>query len=128
MYVGRAVQGAIGSQRKIDPTYVSEAVERAEFLESSTKKYGVKLLMSESFHRLLHTGNRRRCRKVDQIVMREDDEGDEDDLTLNGEILELFTFDVSALLHCDPILIVAYASDGYRCAFGEERCDWTRSV
>jgi class 3 adenylate cyclase/predicted small integral membrane protein len=94
MHAGRAVQGAIGSQRKIDPTYVSEAVERAEFLESSTKKYGVKLLMSESFHRLLHTSNRRRCRKVDQIIIRDDDEADDDDLTLNGEIMELFTFDV----------------------------------
>jgi class 3 adenylate cyclase len=98
MHAGRAVQGAIGSQRKIDPTYVSEAVELSEVLESSTKKYGVKLLMSESFHRLLHTSNRRRCRKVDQIIIRDDDEGDDDDLTLNGEIMELFTFDVRTRL------------------------------
>ena len=42
LHAGKAVQGAIGSQRKIDATYVSESVERAEFLESSTKKYGLK--------------------------------------------------------------------------------------
>ena len=94
LHAGRAVQGAIGSQRKIDATYVSEAVERAEFLESSTKKYGLKMLMSDSFHRLLHPGNRRRCRKIDQILIREEEDDAEDDI-LNGDIIELFTFDMN---------------------------------
>ena len=94
LHAGRAVQGAIGSQRKIDATYVSEAVERAEFLESSTKKYKLKMLMSDSFHRLLHPGNRRRCRKIDQILIREDEEDDEEDDILNGDVMELFTFDM----------------------------------
>eukprot|EP00546_Thalassionema_frauenfeldii_P004269 CAMPEP_0178907882 /NCGR_PEP_ID=MMETSP0786-20121207/7615_1 /TAXON_ID=186022 /ORGANISM="Thalassionema frauenfeldii, Strain CCMP 1798" /LENGTH=823 /DNA_ID=CAMNT_0020579725 /DNA_START=877 /DNA_END=3348 /DNA_ORIENTATION=+ len=91
LHAGKAVQGAIGSQRKIDATYVSESVELAEFLESSTKKYGVKLLMSDSFHRLLDPSNRRRCRKVDQILLQnnEDEAGDEE-----GEKMELFTFDM----------------------------------
>lgn len=94
MHAGRAVQGAIGSQRKIDATYVSEAVERAEFLESSTKKYGLRLLMSDSFHGLLNTSNKRRCRKVDQIVIRDDEDG-EDEIDFNCEtIMELFTFDM----------------------------------
>ena len=52
LHAGKAVQGAIGSQRKIDATYVSEAVERAEFLEASTKKYGLNMLMSGSFHKV----------------------------------------------------------------------------
>jgi hypothetical protein len=96
LHAGKAVQGAIGSERKIDATYVSEAVERAEFLESSTKQYGLKLLMSDNFHRLLHPNTRRRCRKVDQILLRDDDDDDEseDDGRLHGEIMELFTFDM----------------------------------
>ena len=96
MHAGRAVQGAIGSQRKIDATYVSEAVERAEFLESSTKRYGVPMLMSDSFHRLLHPSNRRRCRKIDQILIQEDydDDNEEDDKETAGDIMELFTFDI----------------------------------
>lgn len=40
LHAGKAVQGAIGSPRKLDATYISESVERAEFLESSTKTYG----------------------------------------------------------------------------------------
>lgn len=93
LHAGRAVQGAIGSQRKIDATYVSEAVEKAEFLESSTKKYGLKLLMSDSFHRLLNHSNKRRCRKVDQISIKDDEDG-EDEIDLNCETMELFTFDM----------------------------------
>lgn len=93
LHAGKAVQGAIGSQRKIDATYVSEAVERAEFLESSTKKYGVKMLMSDSFHHLLHPSNRRRCRKIDQICMQNEDYAEYQDID-QGEIIELFTFDM----------------------------------
>jgi class 3 adenylate cyclase len=92
LHAGKAVQGAIGSQRKIDATYVSESVERAEFLESSTKKYGLKMLMSDNFHRLLHPSNRRRCRKVDQILLKSEEDDDEE--AAYGDVMELFTFDM----------------------------------
>jgi class 3 adenylate cyclase len=93
LHAGKAVQGAIGSQRKIDATYVSEAVERAEFLESSTKKYGVKMLMSDNFHRLLHPSNRRRCREIDRIRVQNEDYAEYQDID-QGDIMELFTFDM----------------------------------
>lgn len=93
LHAGKAVQGAIGSQRKIDATYVSEAVERAEYLESSTKQYGLKMLMSDTFHRLLHSSNRRRCRKIDQIIIAGEDE-EQDDSFEQGEIMELYTYDM----------------------------------
>lgn len=93
LHAGKAVQGAIGSERKIDATYVSEAVEMAEFLESSTKKYGVNMLMSDCFHRLLHSSNRYRCRIVDQIVIK-DNVSDEDEI-YQGDIIELYTYDVN---------------------------------
>ena len=52
------------------------------------------MLMSDSFHRLLHPGNRRRCRKIDQILIREEEDEDEEEDILNGEVMELFTFDM----------------------------------
>jgi class 3 adenylate cyclase len=96
LHAGKAVQGAIGSQRKIDATYVSEAVERAEFLESSTKKYKLQMLMSNDFHRLLHSSNRRRCRKIDQIMFRNEDEDEYEEEVYGheGDIMELFTYDM----------------------------------
>ena len=96
LHAGKAVQGAIGSQRKIDATYISDNVERAEFLESSTKKYGVDMLMSGSFHRLLHPSNRRRCRKVDQLLLLEDDDDFADDYfdDASARLVELYTFDM----------------------------------
>jgi hypothetical protein len=95
LHAGKAAQCAIGSQRKIDATYVSEAVERAEFLESSTKQYGLKMLLSDSFHRLLHPSNRRRCRKIDQIIFHnEDEDGDDEAAYAKGDIMELFTYDM----------------------------------
>lgn len=94
LHAGKAVQGAIGSQRKIDATYVSEAVERAEYLEASTKKYGLKMLMSDDFHRLLHPSNRRRCRKIDQILLRSEEDEEDDEGLPEGHVIELLTFDM----------------------------------
>lgn len=94
LHAGKAVQGAIGSQRKIDATYVSEAVERAEYLESSTKRYKLKMLMSDTFHRLLHSSNRRRCRKIDQIMFANGDEEEDEQSYEQGDIMELYTYDM----------------------------------
>ncbi len=89
LHAGKAVQGAIGSQRKIDASYVAESVELAEFLESSTKRYGLKVLMSGEFHKLLYKRNRDRCRKVDQLLI-----GDHEEEDLDAEVMNLFTFDM----------------------------------
>lgn len=40
LHVGWAIEGAIGSKRKIDASYISPHVNMTEFLESSTKQYG----------------------------------------------------------------------------------------
>lgn len=67
LHVGWAIEGAIGSNRKIDATYLSPHVNNTEYLESSTKQYGVPLLMSEPFFRLLSPAASKYCRQVDRI-------------------------------------------------------------
>ncbi|KAL7538058.1 hypothetical protein ACHAXR_008250 [Thalassiosira sp. AJA248-18] len=97
LHAGKAVQGAIGSQRKLDATYISESVERSEFLESSTKKYGVPLLMSDAFYNLLTSTNRLRCRKVDQLLMLTEEDGglsDPNEILDCGEKMHIYTFDM----------------------------------
>ena len=96
LHAGKAVQGAIGSQRKLDATYISNAVEQAEYLESSTKRYGVKMLMSGEFYTLLHKSNQRRCRQLDQVFFRDEDgdEYEEPPSPDDFEKMELYTFDM----------------------------------
>jgi Adenylate cyclase, family 3 (some proteins contain HAMP domain) len=96
LHAGKAVQGAIGSRRKLDATYISNAVEQAEYLESSTKRYGVQILMSGTFYNMLSQGVQRRCRKIDQVYFRDDD-GDQFEEPTNPEDyekMELYTHDI----------------------------------
>mmetsp|Transcript_28112 Transcript_28112/g.63688 ORF Transcript_28112/g.63688 Transcript_28112/m.63688 type:complete len:862 (+) Transcript_28112:138-2723(+) len=67
LHVGWAIEGAIGSHRKIDASYLSPHVNNTEYLESSTKQYGVALLLSEPFYRLLSPAASKYCRQVDRI-------------------------------------------------------------
>ena len=92
---GKAVQGAIGSQRKIDATYISEAVERSETLESLTKRYGLTVLMSDSFYNILAPDIRRRCRMVDRIKFGSDDDQLDDYDLDESETMTLYTFDMN---------------------------------
>ncbi|KAL7549343.1 hypothetical protein ACHAWF_012613 [Thalassiosira exigua] len=97
LHAGKAVQGAIGSQRKLDATYISESVERSEFLESSTKQYSVPLLMSDAFYNLLGSSNRLRCRKIDQLLLLTGEDGDltdPHDILDSGEKMSIYTFDM----------------------------------
>ena len=68
LHVGWAIEGALGSHRKIDVSYLSPHVNMSEFLESSTKTYGTSLLMSEPFFALLSADARACCRQVDRIA------------------------------------------------------------
>jgi len=82
LHAGVAVQGAIGSVKKIDATYISEHVDMAETLESTTKSYGVPMLMSNAFYDLLTENRQEECRKIDQLH------------NVNGTTLELYTWDM----------------------------------
>ncbi|KAL7539624.1 hypothetical protein ACHAWF_006463, partial [Thalassiosira exigua] len=96
LHAGKAVSGALGSNLKLDATFVSEEVDRAEFLEGLTKQYEVPLLMSDTFHQLLSKSTQLRCRKVDRlIVLTADDEGlDPYELLDSGGKMSVYTFDM----------------------------------
>jgi hypothetical protein len=96
LHSGKAVQGAIGSQRKIDATYISEAVERSETLESLTKRYDVSMLMSDSFYNILSPDVRRRCRMIDRLKLGTDSEPD-DNYCFDpiSDTMTLYTYDMS---------------------------------
>eukprot|EP00590_Aulacoseira_subarctica_P006681 CAMPEP_0172436226 /NCGR_PEP_ID=MMETSP1064-20121228/71613_1 /TAXON_ID=202472 /ORGANISM="Aulacoseira subarctica , Strain CCAP 1002/5" /LENGTH=684 /DNA_ID=CAMNT_0013184623 /DNA_START=1290 /DNA_END=3344 /DNA_ORIENTATION=+ len=113
LHAGQAVQGAIGSQRKIDATYISEAVDRSEMLESLTKRYGLSNLMSNSFYDLLSTTVRDKCRKVDRVILGFDAEDDYClDNTSEKMILYTFDIDIDALHQAKDIGARAQRSNG----------------
>lgn len=50
LHVGWAIEGAIGSEFKIDASYLSPNVNMASRLEAATKQFGVPLLFTGQLH------------------------------------------------------------------------------
>eukprot|EP01062_Namystynia_karyoxenos_P079620 TRINITY_DN842_c0_g2_i2.p1 TRINITY_DN842_c0_g2~~TRINITY_DN842_c0_g2_i2.p1 ORF type:complete len:1029 (+),score=299.70 TRINITY_DN842_c0_g2_i2:122-3208(+) len=69
LHWGWAIEGAVGSCAKVDVTYLSPHVNISARLESATKQFGVSLLMSEDFFRLLRPAVQAKCRPVDRVVL-----------------------------------------------------------
>merc|ERR1711998_182758 len=67
MHVGWAVEGAIGSELKIDATYLSPHVEMADRLEAASKIYGAKLNMSHWLVNLCDPKFRKYIRAIDCV-------------------------------------------------------------
>mmetsp|Transcript_13451 Transcript_13451/g.21318 ORF Transcript_13451/g.21318 Transcript_13451/m.21318 type:complete len:489 (+) Transcript_13451:74-1540(+) len=67
LHVGWAIEGAIGSALKVDPSYLSPNVELSMKLEAATKHYGVCILMTDSFYDVLPPKVQRLCRCVDRV-------------------------------------------------------------
>ena len=61
--VGWAVEGAVGSEFKIDVTYLSPNVNLAQRLQGlADKQYGTSVLLSHTLHQELSPGMRRQAR------------------------------------------------------------------
>ena len=70
LHCGWAIEGAIGSDLKIDASYLSPNVNITARLEGATKEFGVKILMSGSFYALLSPGVQCLCRKIDRVSVK----------------------------------------------------------
>lgn len=70
MDAGWAVEGAVGSEYKIDATYLSPHVNMASRMMSASKQYGVKLLMSQAVEELLSSNAREKLRHLDTVYVK----------------------------------------------------------
>ena len=70
LHFGWAIEGAIGSEFKIDASYLSPNVNMASRLEAATKQYGVPLLISNELHRVLSKKTQRLCREIDRVTVK----------------------------------------------------------
>jgi len=83
LHVGWAIEGAIGSEHKVDASYLSPNVNISARLEAATKQFGVPLLFTGEFADLLSPKVRKLCRQIDCV-------------TVKGSLhpVKLYTFDV----------------------------------
>jgi len=70
LHYGWAIEGAVGTNIKIDCSYLSPNVNLAARLESATKMYGVNILMSQSFQSKLSPAMRKGLRRVDVVCLK----------------------------------------------------------
>jgi len=70
LHLGWSIEGAIGSEFKIDASYLSPHVNIASMLEECTAKYGVAVLMSEPLVRFCHQNFRRHFRVIDHVMFQ----------------------------------------------------------
>ena len=65
-----AVEGAVGSEHKIDATYLSPHVNMASRMMSACKQYGVKVLLSQAVEELLSKPARSKLRHLDTVYVK----------------------------------------------------------
>jgi class 3 adenylate cyclase len=70
LHAGWAIEGAVGSLQKVDATYLSPHVNMAARMEVATRQFGVSLLMTRSFHKLLSEPAQKQCRKIDVVTVK----------------------------------------------------------
>lgn len=82
LHLGWSIEGAIGSQFKIDASYLSPNVNVASALEGSTKIYGVPILISGALYNTFSYKIQEYCRHIDTVIIKG-----------NSKPLELYTSD-----------------------------------
>lgn len=70
LHIGWSIEGAIGSNHKVDASYLSPNVNMSARLEGATKQFGVKLLFSGVFYGLMQPEVQKLCRMLDRITVK----------------------------------------------------------
>ena len=91
LHAGWAIEGAIGSDYKIDASYLSPNVNMASRLEAATKQFRTPLLLSEDFCKLLSPSASSTIRQIDRVTVKG-----------SNKPMGLFTFDVDLTAVVDP--------------------------
>ena len=70
LHVGWAIEGAIGSEFKVDASYLSPNVNLASRLEAATKQFGVPILLSGHVYILISLQLKRYLREIDCVMVK----------------------------------------------------------
>lgn len=69
LHYGWAIEGAVGSEFKIDASYLSPNVSIAEGVERATAIYGVSMLVAESVVTICSRAVAAKCRLIDRVII-----------------------------------------------------------
>lgn len=69
LHCGWAIEGAVGSEFKIDASYLSPNVSIAKSIEQATMIYGVPFIVAESVVDLLTENMASKCRLIDKVII-----------------------------------------------------------
>lgn len=69
LHYGWVIEGAVGSEYKIDPSYLSPNVSIVESVESATSHYGVQIMICETVHDLCSDQMASKCRMIDRALL-----------------------------------------------------------
>ena len=67
LHRGVSIEGAIGSEFKVDASYLSPSVNLSADLEAATKQYGREMLISDSLVKAMSSKFKKVLRKVDKV-------------------------------------------------------------
>jgi class 3 adenylate cyclase len=70
LHVGWAIEGAIGSEFKIDASYLSPNVNMSSRLEGMTKEYGSAILFTGALYDIMTEKTRSYCRHIDTVGVK----------------------------------------------------------
>jgi len=70
LHVGWAIEGAIGSELKVDASYLSPNVNLASRLEAATRQFGVPMLFSGQLADIMSIQMRRMARQIDCVLVK----------------------------------------------------------
>ena len=70
LHQGWAIEGAIGSEFKIDASYLSPNVNLASRLEAATKQFGVHILISSVLYNICSKVTQENMRRVDKVTVK----------------------------------------------------------
>eukprot|EP00606_Chrysophyceae_sp_TOSAG23-5_P000700 GSChrysophyteH2.ASY1.ANO1.1190.1 assembled CDS len=70
LHAGWAIEGAVGSIHKVDATYLSPHVNMAARLETSSRQYGVPILISQNAYDLFSNETQHLCRRCDVVTVK----------------------------------------------------------
>ena len=68
IHAGWAIEGSIGSEYKIDATYISPHVFLTQALEEATKVYGVPFVISEHYYKIISKELQDNMRPIDRVT------------------------------------------------------------